>query len=50
MDRKELIDLLNSLTIGEIESFEITYKREKNYRMLYDNNNKNHTISYNKEE
>ncbi len=49
MDKEELKALIDSLTIGEIESFEITYKRKKDYGMYYDSKNINQTISYNKE-
>ena len=45
MNKEELKALIDSLTIGEIESFEITYKRKKDYGMyLTRRENKNEFI------
>lgn len=47
MNKEELKQLLDSLTIAEIESFEINYKREKSYGM-YSDRSGTQTITYNK--
>ncbi len=47
MSKEELKQLLDSLTIGKIESFEINYKKEKNYGM-YNDKSKIQKITYNK--
>ena len=47
MSKDELKILLDSITIGEIESFEIKYKREKSYG-IYDERHRTQTITYNK--
>ena len=47
MSKEELKQLLDSLAIEEIKSFEIKYKREKDYGM-YSNRNETKTITYNK--
>ena len=47
MSKDELKTLLDSITIEEIESFEINYKREKRCG-LYDERNRTQTITYNK--
>lgn len=48
MNKEELKQLLDSLTIEEIESFEINYKKEKSYGMYYDDRNRTQKITYNK--
>ena len=47
MNKEELKEFINSLKIEQIESFEISYKREKDYGM-YNDRNKTQTITYNK--
>lgn len=47
MSKEELKQLLDSLTIIEIESFEISYKKEKSYGM-YNDESKTRKITYNK--
>ena len=47
MSKEELKQLLDSLTIEEIESFEIKYKTDKDYG-IYNNRNETKTITYNK--
>lgn len=48
MSKEELKNLLDSMTIGEIESFEISYKREKRYGPYSDERHRTQTITYNK--
>ena len=49
MSKEELKHILDSLTIEKIESFEIKYKREKDYGMYSDRSEtKTKTITYNK--
>lgn len=47
LSKEELKQLLDSLTIEEIESFEINYKKERSYGMHSDRS-KTQTITYNK--
>lgn len=48
MSKEELKQLLDSLTIEEIESFEISYKRQKSYGMYCNDEDRTQTITYNK--
>lgn len=47
MTKEEVKQLLDSLTIEEIESFEINYKKERSYGM-YSDRSETQTITYNK--
>lgn len=47
MSKAELKQLLDSLTIEMIDSFEINYRKEKSYGM-YSNEGKIQKITYNK--
>jgi len=46
MKTEELKQLLDSIEIEKIESFKISYRKEKSYG-YYNENNQLHTISYN---
>ena len=50
MEKEEFKELIDSLNIAEIVSFEIIYRKEKNYGLYYNSSAVKQTISYGKEE
>lgn len=50
VEKEEFKDLIDSLNIAEIVSFEIIYRKEKNYGLYYNSSAVKQTISYGKEE
>lgn len=50
MEKEEFKELIDSLNIAELVSFEIIYRKEKNYGLYYNNSAAKQTISYRKEE